>query len=99
MKKPPEIKINKFQLAVLLDKVNKEFYHFVIANSVYCSNCNAIAVEGIEVDEVFLTDLNDIKVRGRCRVCNGEVARLFEFGKDREFYDKANKLRDLSSLT
>ena len=36
---------------------------------------------GITIEEVFLTDLNDIHVTGTCNACNGKVARLIEFGQ------------------
>ncbi len=75
MGKLPEIKINSFQLAVLLDEAKKLFYRFVIENHVFCAQCGEIAHEGIEVTEVYLTALNDVRVRGRCRKCNGEVIR------------------------
>lgn len=94
IKRPPENKINQFQLALLLDDKEKQFYNYVIANNIYCSQCRGIASEGIVVDEIFLTDLNDIRVRGRCKVCNGEVGRLFEYGENKDFYDKVSLFRN-----
>lgn len=94
MEKLPEIKINSFQLAVLLDEAKKLFYRFVIENLVFCAQCREIVHEGIDVIEVCLTELNDIRVRGRCRKCNGEVIRLFAFGGDKAFYEKASRLRE-----
>ena len=93
MKRPPEIKLNKFQLALLLNNDQKGFYNEVLADNVFCSNCGGIALKGIEIEEIFLTDLNDILVRGTCKVCNGKVARVFEFGEDKAFYNKANDFR------
>jgi len=80
MKRFPELKINQFQLAVLLDEVEKHFFNFVIENNVYCCQCRGVATEGVDVEEMYLTSLNDIRVVGRCRKCKGEVGRLFEFG-------------------
>ncbi|MFW5662357.1 MAG: hypothetical protein ACOCZW_01420 [Bacteroidota bacterium] len=48
---------------------------------------------GMNADEYLLTDMNDLLVKGTCKNCNGEVARLMEFGEDQEFYNKAMKLR------
>ena len=90
----PEIKINSFQLAVLLDEGKKLFYRFVIENLVFCAQCRETAHEGIEVTEVYLTALNDVRVQGRCRKCNGEVIRLFAFGGNKAFYEKACRLRE-----
>lgn len=94
MKKLPEITINPFQLGVLLGKVEKHFYSVVIENYVYCAQCRGFANEGIDVEEIVLTDLNNIRVRGRCRKCNGEVARLFEYGENKDFYGKARRFRE-----
>ena len=94
MKRLPEIAINPFQLAVLLDVVEKHFYSVVIENYVYCAQCRGFANKGIDVEEIVLTDLNNIRVRGRCRRCRGEVGRLFEYGENRDFYGRARRLRE-----
>ncbi len=89
-----EIQINKFQLGVLLTGLDKKFYDCIIENNVYCSHCKQNAIKGILVDTIYLTKLNDVRVFGRCKVCNSEVARLFVFGKEKVFGVKANKLRE-----
>jgi hypothetical protein len=94
MKRLPEITINPFQLAVLLDETERNFYSVVIEHYVYCSHCRGVAIEGVDVEEMYLTDLNDIRVVGRCRKCEGEVGRLFEFGAKKEFYEKACRFRE-----
>lgn len=98
MKRPPEIQINQFQLARLLDEEQMGFYKEVLADNVFCAHCGEVASKGIVVHEIFLTDLNDIMVRGTCKVCNGKVARILEFGEDNTFHEKAMKFRkDISS--
>jgi hypothetical protein len=32
-------------------------------------------------------------IRGNCKVCNGKVTRIMEFGEDNDFYRKANDFR------
>lgn len=98
MRSAPEITINSFQLAVLLDDAEKHFYNFVIENLVYCAHCREIASEGVEVKEVCLTRMNDIWVKVRCRKCHNDVVRLFTFGSNEKFYEKANKLRESIKL-
>ena len=93
MKRPPEIQINQFQLAILLDNSQKEFYNYVLADNVFCGHCGGVAGKGIIVDEIYLTSLNDVMVRGICRVCNGKVARCLEFGEDKAFYNRATDFR------
>jgi hypothetical protein len=93
MKSSIEIPINQFQLAVLLNDEQKQIYKYMLDEGVFCSQCCDFAAKGIEVKEIYLTNLNDIKVRGTCNVCNGKVARIMEFGEDKAFYQKANDFR------
>lgn len=93
MKRPPAIKINRFQLARLLDKQQMDLYKEVCNSNVFCSHCRDTAKDGIEVEELILNDLNDIMIRGTCRVCNGQVGRIIEFGGDKAFYLKAMEFR------
>lgn len=93
MKKQSEIRINQFQLAVLLDEADKEFFKRIISHNVYCLNCRGFVQKGVDIEEIFLTRLNDVRVHGKCKVCKGEVRRLFEFGEEDSFNNKAKKLR------
>ncbi|MDD2589729.1 MAG: hypothetical protein PHV89_08210 [Fermentimonas sp.] len=93
MSRQSGIKINQFQLAVLLDESDKEFFKSIVSNNVYCLHCRGFAQKGIDIEEIYLTKFNDVMVYGKCKVCNGEVGRLFEFGKENEFSIRANKLR------
>lgn len=94
MEVQPEILINNFQLGVLLSGLDRKFFCFIIKNNVFCSQCKNFAIDGVDVDRAYLTKTNDVRVFGRCKRCNSEVIRLFEFGNDKEFRDKANKLRE-----
>ena len=93
MKRPPEIPINRFQMAILLDEKRKQDYQFLLDEGVICFQCGGIAQKGIVVTEMYLTSLNDIYVRGTCNVCQGKVARIMEFGEDKAFYEKACDFR------
>ncbi len=93
MSRLPEIPINRFQLAILLNDEEKQGYKYLLNEGVICMNCGGIAKKGIVVEEIFLTSLNDIMVKGICKVCNGKVARIMEFGEDKAFYEKANNFR------
>ncbi len=95
MNRPTEIQINRFQLALLLDSAQERFCNEVLATTVFCSHCGGIAGKGIIVEYIYLTSLNDIKVCGTCKVCNGKVARIIEFGEDKKFSEKANNFRSL----
>lgn len=94
MKRLPEIQINQFQLALLLDDEQKSFYNDILAEKVFCTRCNDTALKGIVIEEIYLTDLNDIMVRGTCNDCGSKVARIMEFGANNAFYKKALKFRN-----
>ena len=91
--KPHEIQINQFQLAILLNDEQKQSYTFLLENGVICNQCGGISPKGIVVEEIYLTNLNDIMVRGKCKVCNEKVTRIMEFGEDKAFYENANFFR------
>ena len=94
MKRLSEIQINQFQLALLFDSEQMVLYNDLLADNVFCGHCGNVAKKGITVEEVYLTNLNDIRVRGTCKLCNHKVSRIFEFGEDEAFYNKANDLRN-----
>lgn len=93
MNKPQEIQLNQFQLSILLNDEQRQGYTFLLEKGVYCKQCGGIAPKGVIVEKVFLTNLNDLKVCGTCKACNGEVTRIMEFGEDRAFYEKADEFR------
>ena len=93
MKRPIEIQINQVQLATLLDEKHKQDYKFLLEQGVICVHCDGIAKKGIVVEAIYLTHLNDIRVSGTCKVCNGKVGRIMEFGEDKTFYERANDFR------
>ena len=93
MRRPAQIPINQFQLAILLNEKEKEDYKYLLEKGVYCGKCGDIAKGGVVVEQMFLTDLNDIYVLGACKICNGRVARTMEFGEDKVFYEKATEFR------
>lgn len=93
MNRPSEISINQFQLAILLNDEEKAVYKDILTKGVVCVHCGGLATHGIHVENIYLTQLNDIKIGGKCNVCNGKVARIIEFAENIEFYDKVMKFR------
>ena len=93
MKKLTDIKINGFQLNVLLNDEQKEGFEYLQNQGVFCSTCKGICSKGVEIKEIYLNSLNDIMIRANCKVCNGQVTRIMEFGEDEEFFKKANDFR------
>ena len=93
MKRQKEIKLNDFQLNVLLSEKEKKGYRYLLDNGVYCSGCQGICKKGVEIKSVKLDGLNDIVVEGTCNACGRRVARVMEFGEDPEFFEKAMNFR------
>lgn len=93
MSRLPEIQINRFQLAILLNDEQMQVYKLMLEKGVFCRQCEGAAPKGILVKEIWLSNLNDIIVRGTCKVCNGNVSRIMEFGEDKAFYKNANNFR------
>lgn len=92
MKRLKEIKLNDFQLNVLLGDEEKNGYNMLL-NNVFCSGCGDICREGIVKTDVTLDSRNDIVARGNCKVCGHAVARVMEFGQDKSFFEKAMNFR------
>lgn len=93
MTKQADKKINRFQLNVLLNNEQKEGFDYLLNQGVFCRTCGGTCAEGVEIKEIYLNSLNDILIKGNCKVCKGKVARIMEFGEDKEFFERANKFR------
>ncbi|TAJ13575.1 hypothetical protein DMA11_08425 [Marinilabiliaceae bacterium JC017] len=88
-----EIKLNTFQINILLSPQEKDDFQFLLEKGVYCSTCKDICSEVTDYT-VKLTKLNDLLVKGKCATCGNKVARVMEFGEDQAFFKKANKFRE-----
>ncbi|MEA1785749.1 hypothetical protein U1E44_06580 [Arenibacter sp. GZD96] len=84
-----EVKISKDQLNVLLNEVQKEYFDAVLKQNVFCGTCGSTAKQGVDTKELILDALNDIRIKGICNVCKGDVVRILEFGENQEFHEKA----------
>lgn len=95
MKKLEDLKINIFKLNLLLDEDDNIDLEYLLEIGVYCSNCKGIC-SGIEKNyDIYLTPANDVRVEGKCIDCKNDVARILEFGDNKDFFDKAIELRKM----
>ena len=88
-----EIKLNQFQLNILLNQEEKEDYQYILNLGIYCVRCEEMCPKGVEVIDNILNSMNDILIKGRCKKCGKTVKRFIEFGEDREFYERAQAFR------
>ena len=93
MKKLNEIKLNTFQLNVLLNEQEKEGFEMLLNEGVYCTRCNDVCKDGVVHYSIKLNALNDVVVDGECATCGHKVCRVMEFGEDRAFFEKALEFR------
>jgi len=58
------------------------------------SNCTKDkGVVGMNIREIYLSNLNDVIARGTCKECGGKVAQVMETGEDPDFYGQAMTFR------
>ncbi|MCT4601754.1 MAG: hypothetical protein N4A59_02465 [Marinifilum sp.] len=93
MRRFSEIKLNVFQLNILLNEEEKAAYDHIVQEGTYCVHCKEMCEEGVDVKENFLNEMNDILIKGKCKKCNGRVSRFIEYGEFDEFREKALRFR------
>ena len=84
MREEIEIQITEDELKFI---VEDEFDQIVdlARNNSFCSRCHGKnKVEMIDY-ELMLNDLNDVVFQGKCKSCNGKIARYVEIGEQMKF--------------
>ncbi len=94
MIKLKELKLNLFQLNVLLNKEEKEGFEWLLNEGVYCMRCNDVCKDGVVNYSTRLDSWNNVIVDGRCATCGNSVCRVMEFGEDPGFFAKAIEFRE-----
>jgi hypothetical protein len=93
MNEPIELIINQEQLNSLLSEEQRENFDYILKHNVFCGKCGGIAKLGIKVNQIILDSINDLRVEGICKKCNSNVARILEFGDNKDFIQKALNLK------
>ncbi|TYB32768.1 MAG: hypothetical protein FXF49_09835 [Flexistipes sinusarabici] len=88
-----DLEINLFQLNGLFTEDQKRGFRFILQKGVFCTTCKGPCEKEIQIEKTYITPMNDILVKGTCKVCGGKVARVIEFGEDKTFSEKADKFR------
>lgn len=92
-------KRNKNDLKITQEDLKKiygrdcEFFQKKILNNCYCGNCKGPYNATITDYEIFLNDLNDILLRGKCKICGGPVGRYVETGEVPIYAEAIKKVR------
>ena len=84
-----EMLITLFDVKTLMG--NKfQIFESITSNNIFCANCTKDkGVVGMNIREIYLSNLNDVIARGTCKECGGKVARVMETGDDPDFYERA----------
>lgn len=86
-----EREINEKQLEFILGEDRQSFYD-KITPSCFCS-CEPEGTRSIVDYRIYLNDLNDLVLRGRCGSCGCLMNRYVETGENEEYLKKIEKLR------
>ncbi len=84
-----ETQITKTQLQTILGK-NCELFAEKILPNCLCNKCNCV-VEIVDY-KIFLNDLNDLILKGKCALCGARVNRYVETGEDKIAVKKIKKI-------
>ncbi len=91
--RPPEILISLSEVKMLM-KDKFEFFKSITSNNILCMNCmEDKGAVGMNIEKIFLSNLNDVIARGTCKECGGKVARILETGEDADFYERVMAFR------
>jgi hypothetical protein len=88
-----EIKLNQFQLNVLLSEEDKEEYEYIIEEEIFCMKCDENCSQGVEIKEHFLNTMNDLLLKGTCKKCGTAFSHFIDFGEDPDFFKRAVAFR------
>lgn len=90
IRKKFEIKISYDNMVYILGN-DKNFLPKIIKN-VYCSNCRDHYNSEIVDYEIFINDLYDLILKGKCKKCGGRVGRYVETGEDEYHVNRAKEI-------
>ncbi|MDX1941800.1 MAG: hypothetical protein SFU99_14665 [Saprospiraceae bacterium] len=84
MRKEKEIPITEEDLQYIVADEFEQIMDLALHNS-FCSKClGKHPVEMIDY-HLFLNDLNDVVFKGKCKSCEGNIARYVEIGEQGKF--------------
>ncbi len=93
MKREIEIPISEEDLKFIVEDEFDQIVDLAKHNS-FCSNCyGKNEVEMIEYS-LILNDLNDVVFQGKCKSCNGRIARYVEIGEQAKFRMRTELIKE-----
>lgn len=86
-----EVQISESDLKNILAD-DWDFFQEIIIGSGYCGDCGGVVT--ITDYDVFLNDLFDVILKGRCNKCGNPVNRYAEIGEHEKYIKRARILFD-----
>lgn len=90
--KRSKLKIKKEDLKKIYSKDWNFFYKKILSNC-YCGKCKGPYDATIINYEIFLNDLNDVILKGKCKTCGSKIARYMETGEVFEYTERLEEVR------
>lgn len=91
---PTDIELNDWEFRLVMGGSWDDRHIFL--NSIFCA-CSAPEKTLIDF-KVYLTDLNDLVLKGKCSACNTIAARYIETGENPEKSKVADRIRKAKGL-
>ena len=88
---PDDIELNQWEFQLVMGKAWEDRDIFI--ESIAC-DCKAQNKKLIDF-KVYLTNLNDLVLKGKCSGCGTIAARYIETGEDRESFEAALRIRKM----
>jgi hypothetical protein len=89
-KQQADIKIDLEDVQLIM---GKDFYRFGgLVDNVFCGKCTEHVTTVVNY-EIYLDDLNDIVLKGKCKRCDKPVARVIETGENKDEADVAKHIK------
>ena len=93
MRKETEISISEEDLKFIVEDEFEQIVNLAKYNS-YCSRCyGKHKIEMID-HSLILNRLNDVIFQGKCKSCNGRIARYVETGEQEKFWMRAEIIKE-----
>jgi len=94
MPQDEEIELGSLQFESLLNNGQREAFNYLLNNTVFCPNCSKICPEGVVDYITYLTDADEVLMKGKCGKCGSGVTRLMLLEEDAGFADRVKAIRD-----
>lgn len=93
VKNKKEIELSQEQLKVVIGKDWQRFTEKLL-NNCHCP-CTGGGYDATIIDyRIFLNDLNDVILRGKCKNCGKELNRYLETGENVNYLDRIKSLKN-----